>query len=113
MEAYKQCYSITAQLIELVKKKSDQKDFINEMEELFNRRQACLSLLSPPKTDNEKQLGQALMQQDQELKEALQQEKLTIQQELKQLKIKKSSNQKYVNPYQALQTDGMFYDKRK
>lgn len=113
MESYKQCYSITAQLIELVKEKSDQKDFTKEMEELFNQRQACLTLLSPPKTDSEKNLGQALLQQDQLLKEVLQKEKVTIQQELKQLKIKKSSNQKYVNPYQALQTDGMFYDKRK
>ncbi|PKG22075.1 flagellar protein FliT [Niallia nealsonii] len=113
MESYKQLFAVTSQLIELVKEKSDQEDFIKEMEELFTKRQACLSLLSPPKTDSEKKLGQALMQQDQELKEVLQQEKLTIQQELKQLKVKKTSNQKYVNPYQALQTDGMFYDKRK
>ncbi|MFT8321002.1 MAG: flagellar protein FliT [Bacillus sp. (in: firmicutes)] len=112
MEAIKQCYTITASLIRVLKEDTDKEEFIPKVEELLNQRQACLTLLSPPQTGREKQLGKALLQQDEELLQLMNEEKNNIQQELKKLKIKKASNQKYVNPYQSLQTDGVFYDRR-
>lgn len=111
MEAIKQCYAITNELIELLKEEKEAD--MDKVDQLLEQRQACLSLLTPPTTESEKKLGQALMQQDKELVSMLQKAKISIQKELRDLKFKKASNQKYVNPYQSLQTDGMFYDKRK
>ncbi|MGP7818513.1 hypothetical protein [Niallia sp. 01092] len=112
MEAFKQCYTITAQLIQLVKEASDKEEFMQEVDELLNQRQSCLTLLAPPQSEQEQNLVEVLLQQDQELLKLLNEEKVNILQELKKLKMKKTSNQKYVNPYQSLQTDGVFYDRR-
>ncbi|WP_445487966.1 flagellar protein FliT [Niallia sp. 03133] len=113
MEAIKQCYQITADLIHLLKEEVNKEEFIQELDELLNQRQACLALLAAPQNEKEEKLGGVLLQQDQELLKLLHQEKGNVQQELKNLKIKKASNQKYVNPYQSLQIDGVFYDRRK
>ncbi|NRG27631.1 flagellar protein FliT [Bacillus circulans] len=110
MEALKQCYAITNELVELLKGNSEVDT--EKVNQLLDQRQACLTLLTPPTTETEKKLGQTLLQQDKELVALLQKEKQSIQKELRSLEHKKTSNQKYVNPYQALQTDGMFYDKR-
>jgi len=111
MEAIKQCYAITKEIIDLLK--GEQEVDLTKVDLLLEQRQSCLSLLKAPITENEKKLGQALLQQDKELLDLLQKEKISIQKELRDLKYKKASNQKYVNPYQSLQTDGVFYDKRK
>lgn len=111
MEAIKQCYAVTAELIEHLKGESE-KD-TDKISNLLDKRQLTLTLLKAPETEVEKKLGQALLQQDKELLELLQAEKRSIQQDIKELKHKKASNQKYVNPYQSLQTDGIYYDKRK
>lgn len=110
MEALKQCYAITNELVALLK--GNVEVDTEKVNQLLDQRQACLTLLTPPTTETEKKLGQALLQQDKELVALLQKEKQSIQKELRSLEHKKTSNQKYVNPYQALQTDGMFYDKR-
>lgn len=111
MEALKQCYAITNELVERLKSESEVDT--EKVNQLLDQRQACLTLLTPPTTETEKKIGQALLQQDKELVALLQKEKQSIQKEIRSLEYKKKSNQKYVNPYQALQTDGMFYDKRK
>ena len=111
MVAIKQCYAITKEIIDLLK--GGQEVDLAKVDLLLEQRQACLSLLKAPVTENEKKLGQALLQQDKELLGLLEKEKVFIQKELRDLKYKKASNQKYVNPYQSLQTDGVFYDKRK
>jgi len=97
MEALKQCYAITNELVELLKGEAEVDT--EKVNQLLDQRQACLSLLTSPTTETEKKIGQALLQQDKELVALLQKEKQSIQKEL--------------NPYQSLQTDGMFYDKRK
>lgn len=111
MEALRQCYAVTDELIQLLKESTEPE--IAKIDQLLEKRQACLSLLTPPKTESEKKLGSVLLGQDKELLQLLRNEKLSIQKEIKELKHKKVSNQKYVNPYQALNTDGVFYDKRK
>jgi len=111
MEALKQCYAITTELIELLKKEKEVD--MAKVDQLLEQRQACLTILTPPTTESEKKVGQALLQQDKELLTMLQKAKISVQKELRDLKFKKASNQKYVNPYQSLQIDGMFYDKRK
>ncbi|MCM3216277.1 flagellar protein FliT [Niallia taxi] len=111
MEAIKQCYAITQELIGYLKGDGEKEsDMIGG---LLDQRKAALTLLKKPTTENEKKLGAALLQQDKELLELLHAEKRSIQQDIKELKLKKNSNQKYVNPYQSLQTDGIYYDKRK
>lgn len=111
MEALKRCYAITNELVELLK--GELEVDTEKVNQLLDQRQACLTLLTPSTTETEKKIGQALLQQDKELVALLQKEKQSIQKEIRSLEYKKKSNQKYVNPYQALQTDGMFYDKRK
>jgi len=111
METLKQCYALTKELIDLLK--GEQEVDLAKVDLLLEKRQACLSLLKAPVTENEKKLGQALLQQDKELLALLNKEKIFIQKELRDLKHKKQSNQKYINPYQSLHTDGVFYDKRK
>lgn len=110
MEVFKQCYKITSELIDHLK--SDLEKDTDKINRLLDIRNQIFNNMTVPITDSEKKWGQAILLQDQELLELLQVEKKSIQKKIKELQIKKVSTQKYVNPYQSLQTDGVYYDKK-
>lgn len=114
MSALKQFYQITTELIQLIgKPQGEREEKITRVEELLDQREALMKEIIPPYTPEEAELGKKLIQLNAKLTQLLQAEKISIQKDIKSLQAKKESNTKYVNPYQNLSTDGMFYDKRK
>lgn len=114
MSAVRQFYQLTIELIQQLGKPQGERDEkITRVEELLDQRDALMKEILPPYTPEEMELGKKLIQLNARLTQLLLTEKISIQKDIKGLQAKKESNTKYVNPYQNLSTDGMFYDKRK
>lgn len=114
MSAVKQFYRLTNQLIEMLEKsQTDREQKIAQIESLLDQRETVMKGIVPPYTPEEAEMGKELIQLDARLTGLIEAEKILIQKDIKDLQIKKNSNTKYVNPYQSLSADGMFYDKRK
>ncbi|SHP79316.1 Uncharacterised protein [Mycobacteroides abscessus subsp. abscessus] len=106
-------FDLTVQLIKLFQRSEDQDERIKEMERLLFLREEAMKNTIPPSTDNERELLQKCKQLNDHLNSFMQQEKLNIQKDLKDFKVKKESTNKYVNPYENYNPDGMFYDRKK
>lgn len=114
MSAVQQFYQLTLELIQRLQKRLGERDeTIKQVEDLLDQRETLMKDLVPPYTAEEMEIGKKLIPLNARLTQLLQSEKISIQQDIKGLQAKKESNTKYVNPYQNLSTDGMFYDKRK
>lgn len=103
----------TKKLITFLENEKNRDEKIAEIDKLLEERDALLPSIKPPFSLEEKEKGKELVNLEEKLKTLLATEKLAIQKDIKEANVKKASNQKYVNPYQSLQTDGVFYDKRK
>lgn len=113
MSIVKQAYDCTLDLMRILQADMDRDEKINQVETALEKREQLLQRMAGPYSEEEKQLGQQLIQLNQKLTEILTMEKMLIQKDIKDLSVKKESNDKYVNPYQNISTDGMFYDKKK
>jgi flagellar protein FliT len=113
VSAISQLYQLTLDLIQLFESDQDRDGKIEKIESLLSQREELLKQMVPPYSNEEKQIGKNIIQLDSKLSDLLLAEKISIQKDIKALQSKKESNFKYVNPYQSLATDGVFYDKRK
>ena len=114
MSAVQEFYEATIELIQILQKPQSERDEkILKVEELLEKREVLMKEIIPPYTPEEAELGKQVVQVNARLEELLGAEKVSIQKDIKNLQAKKESNTKYVNPYQNLSTDGMFYDKKK
>ncbi|WP_144478035.1 flagellar protein FliT [Cytobacillus oceanisediminis] len=114
MSAVKKFHEATTELIHILQNSQGELDEkISKVEEFLDRRDELVKEISPPYTLEESELGKQIIQLNARLEQLLKAEKGSIQKDIKNLQAKKQSNTKYVNPYQSLSTDGMFYDKRK
>ncbi|MFD6439764.1 flagellar protein FliT, partial [Peribacillus sp. NPDC060186] len=85
---------------------------IEKVEVLLEEREKSISEIQPPFSDSEQDLGKKLIELNEKVSQLLEEQKVEIQHDMKQLSVTKESTNKYVNPYQSLSTDGVFYDKR-
>jgi flagellar protein FliT len=114
VSAVKHFHQLTIELIRLLEHRHAERDQkINMVGELLDQREDLMREIVPPYTPEEAELGKRIVQLNAKLDQLLKTEKISIQKDIKNLQAKKESNTKYVNPYQNLSTDGMFYDKRK
>lgn len=115
MSAVQNFYNVTMELITwLLEHPHDERDErIKKIEELMEKREAFMQNIKPPFSPEEQLLGKKLMDLNQQLDKLLLLEKTAIQKNIKDLHKTKESTNKYANPYQSLNTDGIFYDKRK
>lgn len=114
MSAVSEFYQLTIELIALLEKMSEERESkISQVELLLDKREALMTAIVPPYAPDEIEVGKKLIALNAKVAQLLQGEKIDIQKDIKDLQTKKESNTKYVNPYQSLSTDGMFYDKRK
>jgi flagellar protein FliT len=114
VSSIKQFYKLTTELIQFLEKSEEERDEkITHVEDLLNQREYIMKDINPPYTTEERELGKEIVKLNTKLARLLQDEKASVQKDIKDLQIKKNSNTRYVNPYQSLSTDGMFYDKRK
>ncbi|NMH68894.1 flagellar protein FliT [Bacillus sp. RO3] len=109
------CYTITKQLKEVMDQvNSENRDAsIEEIQSLLEKRQSVLGTIKPPYTQEEQFLGKEMTEWNQQIDRQLAQLRLEIKRDMNGLTKKKTSVQKYSNPYESLQYDGMFYDKKK
>jgi len=110
--AVSQFYELTVELIRILSSAEERDGKIVQVLSLLDKRESLMKEMVPPYTPGEVEIGQKLIQLNSRLLQLLQTEKILIQKDIKDLQTKKESNTKYVNPYQNLSTDGMFYDKR-
>jgi flagellar protein FliT len=110
--AVSQFYEFTVELIRILSSAEERDGKIARVQSLLDQRESLMKEMVPPYAPDEVELGQKLIQMNSSVLQLLQTEKILIQKDIKDLQTKKESNTKYVNPYQNLSTDGMFYDKR-
>lgn len=113
MSALQQYFECTTELIAMLQSGIDRDEKTDQVERVLEKRTELIKDIQGPYSDEEKELGKQLLKLEETLASLLAKEKLEIQKDIKDLKMKKASNTKYVNPYQNLSTDGMFYDKKK
>lgn len=113
MNSLNQYYDFSAQLIAVLRNEKDADKKIEQVNILIDKRQSLLKEISPPFSEVEMEVGSMLIKMEKIINDLLSREKLRIQKDIKNLSITKESSQKYLNPYQSLSTDGIFYDKRK
>lgn len=113
MDKLQSYLDVTKQLILFLENEQDRDGKILAIDNLLEERESLLPFIKPPFSLEEKEKGKELVILEGHLKTLLATEKLAIQKDIKEANVKKVSNQKYVNPYKSLQTDGAFYDKRK
>lgn len=114
MSVLKEFHKATIELIQILQQTQTERDQkILQVEALLDRREVLMKEIVPPFTPEEAELGKKIVTMNERLEQLITAEKVSIQKDIKELHVKKVSNTKYVNPYQNLSTDGMFYDKRK
>lgn len=106
-------YDLTLQLIKLYQGTSDRDYKIEETERLLSLRDEAMKNTFVPSNDTDRDLLKKCRQLNDHLNGLMKQEKQHIQKDMKELKAKKESTNKYVNPYQSYNPDGMFYDRKK
>jgi flagellar protein FliT len=107
-----QFYEQTVELIAILESADERDGKISRVEALLDERESLMKEMVPPFSPAEIEVGKKLVQLNSRLMQLLQSEKILIQKDIKNLQAKKESNNKYVNPYENLSTDGVFYDKR-
>ncbi len=113
MSSLNQYYDFSAQLIDVLRNEKDVDKKIKQINSLLDKRESLLIEISPPFSQAELEVGSMLMKMEKIIVELLSNEKVAILKDIKNLSVTKESSQKYLNPYQSLSTDGIFYDKRK
>jgi flagellar protein FliT len=107
------CHKMTKRLLDLLQAADDNRDSqIEGVEELLDQRGDILPSIQPPFTEEEQKLGREINLMNQEIEQHLQKLSRAVKEDLHEVKVKKQTMGKYANPYEALQTDGVFYDKR-
>lgn len=115
MTLVKECYDLTRNLLQAVQSVTTENrdETIETVEELLERREKLLSSIKPPFSNEDRRLGQELVSMNREIDVKLSLIQSHIQRDINGLNKKKTSMKKYTNPYESVNFDGMFYDKRK
>ncbi|KWW20839.1 flagellar protein [Peribacillus simplex] len=108
-------HDLTAELLTVLEDRmiAEREDKIERITELIDRRDEVIAQIKPPFTAAEQQVGRRTMLLNQQVDSLLKLQKQEIQRDIQEINKKKNSSNKYMNPYESLSIDGMFYDKRK
>jgi flagellar protein FliT len=115
MTAIQRCYDLTNDLLQVVRSITEENrdNVISQIEGLLEKRQAILDKIKPPFSSEEKALGKEMIQINLTLDKKLSLISSEIKRNMNGLNKKKVSAKKYTNPYESVNFDGMFYDKKK
>lgn len=109
-------YNVTKQLnkvLQLPVDSTNREEIIKKVNELINQRGTYLKDVTPPYTEEEKQLGSEIVTLNNQIEKQMKLIFNSLKQEMKQTKKQKSTNESYVNPYGDMNTaDGMFLDNK-
>ncbi|WP_370295151.1 flagellar protein FliT [Rossellomorea marisflavi] len=112
MGAVHQCHDITNQLKVLLDGEGERDSKIESIENLLNQREPLLSSITPPYSLEEQSLGKEIVFWNKQIDQKLVELKIDIKRDMNGVSKTKTTVQRYTNPYESMQTDGMFYDKR-
>lgn len=87
-------------------------NYLKKLEDLFNERDKLIKQINPPTTEEEKQLGNEMMQINKEIEQLTKAMYLSVQQKMTQMKKRQQTSNLYANPYEGFSVDGTFYDER-
>lgn len=116
MNALREYYLVSKEAIEALSDLSWEKDremAMSKLDEIILIRGNLQKDIQPPFTDEEKQLGGLCVKLNDELTKLMAKRRMEVARDLKMVREQKQHNQKYANPYEAMMTDGVYYDKRK
>lgn len=117
MNRLESIYDLTKQLDSLLDQEIPQEqraDVIEKINQLTEERGRQMVRLEPPFSMDEKQTGEKLIPLDTQINARLEEIFTNLKGEMRTVKKQKTSNSKYVNPYQNLSSlDGMFLDHKK
>ena len=116
MSALMEYYQVTKEAIQVlgdVSWERDREKAISRLDEIIEIRERLQKDIQPPFTEEEKQLGELCVKLNEELTVLMAKRRMEVAQDIKLVKEQKQHNQKYANPYEAILTDGVYYDKRK
>jgi flagellar protein FliT len=115
MTAVQHCYDLTKNLLQAAQSINEENrdNVIGKIEELLEKRQVILEQIKPPFSNEEKELGQEIVKMNRTLDTKLSLLSNDIKRDMNGLNKKKVSAKKYTNPYESVNFDGMFYDKKK
>lgn len=105
----------TVALIDLLESKQamNRDEKIATIERLIEERNQVIGGITAPYSSEDITLGIETVQLNEKVAQLLTREKVLIQNDMRKLNHKKTSTNKYVNPYANMTTvDGIFYDKR-
>lgn len=114
-EAVRECARLTKELYELLSRPVQQKDrerLIAEIDRLLAERGRLLPEIIPPFNEEELTLGMEMVRLNEKIAAGLEKIKAGIEGDIRRVKKTKTHAVKYTNPYESLQTDGIFYDKK-
>ncbi|MEW4307897.1 flagellar protein FliT [Rossellomorea marisflavi] len=112
MNAVLECHDITNQLKALLDGEGERDSKIESIENLLNQRELLLSSITPPYSLEEQRLGKEIVLWNKQIDQKLAGLKIDIKRDMNGVSKTKTTVQRYTNPYESMQTDGMFYDKR-
>ncbi len=115
MSAVKQLHEMTEKMYNKLNDPAvGREQMIEEITTFLNEREALIKEVKAPYTEEERKLGQEVVEMDRAIQKVLQSLFMNLKGSMKQLQNQKKNNTKYVNPYSNVSSmDGMFYDKRK
>jgi len=115
MNPIKEFYMVTAELVQYLgeNKEEDRDKRIDMIENLLNKREELLKQVKAPLSQGEKALAKEAEKLNQTLVKLLEEERFQIKEDWNRLKKQEKSRNQYVNPYQSLATDGVYFDRKK
>lgn len=93
--------------------KNEREQLLSKINEFLAKREALIKSLPGRYSDEEKLLGQQILEYDMKIQEKFNAIKLEIQQDFILVRSHKKNTTKYINPYGSTQINGVFLDKRK
>ncbi|KGP91391.1 flagellar protein [Pontibacillus chungwhensis BH030062] len=117
MSQLDQLHEVTSELYKHVQqppKSIEREDFIEKLSELLDKRERLIKDLEGPYTDEEHEKGQEIIRMNGVVDNRVSFHMKQLKTEIAHMKKRKTSNQRYTNPYQNVSTyDGTFLDKKK
>ncbi len=115
--AVQNCFDITKELFEVLTAphsgEQDRDQTIERIDNLIDKREGLLKDIQPPFSEKEKELGQQMLKMNKVIDQKLSLLREEIKRDMNGINKKKTNVKKYSNPYENMQSDGVYYDKRK
>jgi flagellar protein FliT len=115
--AVQNCFDITKELFGILtasnSSEQDRDQTIERIDNLIDKREGVLKDIQSPFSEEEKELGQQMVKMNKVIDNKLSLLREEIKRDMNGINKKKTNVKKYSNPYENMQSDGVYYDKRK